>query len=429
MSSSSYYFNGELINPDEIICKVCGEESKKSSWPMCFGARCCGGCKNFFWKHHKIGNQYQCRHGGSCEITEVTRKRCQACRFKKCVAVGMRTASCPTINKPPTRVKEEPTCTERGSKDSLDDECYTTDDEEVIYRQFYPKKEIDESTIDYLDPVFKAAVIRQLEQEDDTPPAPPPVPSQPCDEIAEQIVLAHETSCNYTLPKRQLVTPRSCYIMTNRQKAWQMFSQEIDEDIQETLVYLTHFARLDELDKEDKALLLKGNYFPMLLLRWSRGFTDQGLLLSDGRLIDLPTLELIYGAQLLQQILEVAKKVSTLKDIEIAFFIAIMLCQPIPDYKFRNPWKVQEICRYYKSSAQYSVKISTYHHVILPLIAVLNSMKESHNQVLNFVRNQAYSLDLAPIFVDLFDIDRRQNIRMEDLMKNKNLWNNTIVID
>jgi hypothetical protein len=32
---------------------------------------------------------YTCKEGGSCDINQYTRNKCQACRYQKCVDTGM----------------------------------------------------------------------------------------------------------------------------------------------------------------------------------------------------------------------------------------------------------------------------------------------------------------------------------------------------
>jgi len=34
--------------------------------------------------------KFVCKHGGRCEVTPKTRRRCQRCRFEKCIEAGMR---------------------------------------------------------------------------------------------------------------------------------------------------------------------------------------------------------------------------------------------------------------------------------------------------------------------------------------------------
>ncbi|XP_015676977.2 nuclear receptor subfamily 1 group I member 3 [Protobothrops mucrosquamatus] len=50
----------------------------------------CEGCKGFFRRTVLKGIQFTCPFTQSCPVTKAKRRQCQACRYKKCLAVGMR---------------------------------------------------------------------------------------------------------------------------------------------------------------------------------------------------------------------------------------------------------------------------------------------------------------------------------------------------
>uniref|UniRef100_A0A0N5BXV5 Nuclear receptor domain-containing protein n=1 Tax=Strongyloides papillosus TaxID=174720 RepID=A0A0N5BXV5_STREA len=64
-------------------CAVCSGSTK------CFhyDVPSCNGCKTFFRRCILSGKQYKCRFEENCLITEGS--RCKACRFNKCIQVGM----------------------------------------------------------------------------------------------------------------------------------------------------------------------------------------------------------------------------------------------------------------------------------------------------------------------------------------------------
>ena len=47
------------------------------------------GFSGFFRRSVQKGTEYTCHKEGRCRVDRVTRNRCQACRFDKCIAVGM----------------------------------------------------------------------------------------------------------------------------------------------------------------------------------------------------------------------------------------------------------------------------------------------------------------------------------------------------
>ena len=68
------------------VCVVCGDKS--SGWH--YNVLACEGCKGFFRRSIARGLSYACKWGGRCEIDQHARKRCQACRLRKCHERGMK---------------------------------------------------------------------------------------------------------------------------------------------------------------------------------------------------------------------------------------------------------------------------------------------------------------------------------------------------
>ena len=74
----------------EETCVVCGDRASGRH----FGAISCEGCKGFFKRTTKNQLGYQClTKRQDCEVTKITRSRCQSCRLQKCLAMGMSAGS------------------------------------------------------------------------------------------------------------------------------------------------------------------------------------------------------------------------------------------------------------------------------------------------------------------------------------------------
>ncbi|XP_026092982.1 nuclear receptor subfamily 1 group D member 1-like [Carassius auratus] len=69
-----------------LLCKVCGDIASGFH----YGVHACEGCKGFFRRSIQQNINYKmCVKNENCMITRMNRNRCQHCRFKKCLAVGM----------------------------------------------------------------------------------------------------------------------------------------------------------------------------------------------------------------------------------------------------------------------------------------------------------------------------------------------------
>ncbi|XP_032422613.1 nuclear receptor subfamily 1 group I member 2 isoform X2 [Xiphophorus hellerii] len=66
-------------------CGVCGDLAKGYH----FNALTCEGCKGFFRRAINRSTQLRCLFLNKCIITKNNRRSCQACRFRKCQAIGM----------------------------------------------------------------------------------------------------------------------------------------------------------------------------------------------------------------------------------------------------------------------------------------------------------------------------------------------------
>ncbi|VDD91464.1 unnamed protein product, partial [Enterobius vermicularis] len=68
-----------------IPCKVCGDKSSG----VHYGVITCEGCKGFFRRSQSALVNYQCPRQKNCTVDRVNRNRCQFCRLKKCLELGM----------------------------------------------------------------------------------------------------------------------------------------------------------------------------------------------------------------------------------------------------------------------------------------------------------------------------------------------------
>ncbi|GMT04553.1 hypothetical protein PENTCL1PPCAC_26727 [Pristionchus entomophagus] len=70
---------------DGLQCDVCGD--KPSGYH--YDVLSCNGCKTFFRRTLITGRAFSCAKREKCVFDKAFRCACRACRFKKCVAVGM----------------------------------------------------------------------------------------------------------------------------------------------------------------------------------------------------------------------------------------------------------------------------------------------------------------------------------------------------
>ncbi|XP_060739473.1 estrogen-related receptor gamma b isoform X1 [Tachysurus vachellii] len=75
----------EASSGPKRTCLVCGDVASGFH----YGVASCEACKAFFKRTIQGSIEYTCPASSECEITKRRRKSCQACRFTKCIKVGM----------------------------------------------------------------------------------------------------------------------------------------------------------------------------------------------------------------------------------------------------------------------------------------------------------------------------------------------------
>ncbi|XP_068198459.1 nuclear receptor subfamily 2 group C member 2 isoform X2 [Antennarius striatus] len=89
--------SGDLSRPQPVeYCLVCGDKASGRH----YGAVSCEGCKGFFKRSVRKNLTYSCRSKQDCVINKHHRNRCQFCRLRKCLKVGMKTESVQSERKP-----------------------------------------------------------------------------------------------------------------------------------------------------------------------------------------------------------------------------------------------------------------------------------------------------------------------------------------
>ncbi|XP_052868354.1 estrogen-related receptor gamma isoform X2 [Anopheles cruzii] len=85
-------FGSDGTNHDAIkeeiprrLCLVCGDTASGFH----YGVASCEACKAFFKRTIQGNIEYTCPASNECEINKRRRKACQACRFRKCLLMGM----------------------------------------------------------------------------------------------------------------------------------------------------------------------------------------------------------------------------------------------------------------------------------------------------------------------------------------------------
>jgi len=69
-------------------CAVCYQKIPKDR--IHYGGISCYSCRAFFRRNTQREELPVCKADGNCEVTHVDRKQCSACRYSKCIRIGMK---------------------------------------------------------------------------------------------------------------------------------------------------------------------------------------------------------------------------------------------------------------------------------------------------------------------------------------------------
>ncbi|KAK6303757.1 hypothetical protein J4Q44_G00262110 [Coregonus suidteri] len=96
---------GDVGRPQPVeYCVVCGDKASGRH----YGSVSCEGCKGFFKRSVRKNLTYSCRSNQDCVVNKHHRNRCQFCRLRKCLDMGMKMESVQSERKPIDLPRERP---------------------------------------------------------------------------------------------------------------------------------------------------------------------------------------------------------------------------------------------------------------------------------------------------------------------------------
>lgn len=278
---------------ESIPCKICGDKSSG----IHYGVITCEGCKGFFRRSQQNNANYQCPRQGNCVIDRTNRNRCQHCRLKKCITLGM---------------SREAVKFGRMSKKQRD-RLYL----EVLKHQQNqntpgPEKELAvklEPNNPTFDPQFSippphpygvpqpyAAAV----------PAPIP-PIQPkiqnnnleisIESLKQNILEANNNSLHMSRAELGMLKTQQHsnkdvenYNKLNPGLMWQRLADNFTKSIQYVVEFAKNMKCFMTLQQQDQIVLLRASSFEVMLLRFARAYNPENrTMLFDGKFTPVET--------------------------------------------------------------------------------------------------------------------------------------------
>ncbi|XP_041367161.1 ecdysone-induced protein 78C-like [Gigantopelta aegis] len=361
-----------------VPCKVCGDRASGYH----YGVNSCEGCKGFFRRSIQKQIEYRCLRDGKCMVIRLNRNRCQYCRFKKCLAVGMSRDSV-RYGRVPKRCKSQDD-SRVSSTDSSQEQTALESKQLAIYD-----------------------VILSVSQ-------------------------AHHTHCAVTEDKVKVIQRKPATLMQKiripdgatqfsneeleRQRLlmWQQLSDLVTPAIQSVVEFAKRVPGFSDLSQDDQLILIKSGFFEIWLTRMSRMFnkSENVVTFDEGSLILKDELAVVYSPEFIVAMFDVAASFNLLclNDTEIGLFTGIVLCSAdrhaLSDTK--SVEKIQDKlieALKLQVSRNHSTEENLFATIIMKL-PELRTLGTQHNELLKWYRQQWGQVTLPPLFAEIFDIPK-----------------------
>ncbi|KAM9444135.1 nuclear receptor subfamily 1 group D member 2-like isoform 2-T2 [Clarias gariepinus] len=343
-----------------LLCKVCGDIASGFH----YGVHACEGCKGFFRRSIQQNISYKmCVKNENCLIVRMNRNRCQHCRFKKCLSVGM-SRDAVRFGRIPKREKqrlldEMQSC--MNSHKATDNDSATPYKAPPMGTTLSPQCQKLGS-----DEVFRTSSHFPITVKEEEKPRKINNDNDSCQ--SHKFVLPHFTSttscpaqgtftptCNKNMPtptvsdahiKRETPSPwspsagakvlacplNSCPVSPSdrsTQQIWDAFSQCFSPAVKEVVEFSRNIPGFYTLSQDDQIQLLKSGTFQVLMVRFCSLFDPKQRTVTflNGQMYPLVALRALGMGALLNTMFDFSEKLSILglESDEMSLFMAVVL--------------------------------------------------------------------------------------------------------
>ncbi|KAM4692550.1 nuclear receptor subfamily 1 group D member 1 [Rhinophrynus dorsalis] len=349
------------LNGMVLLCKVCGDVASGFH----YGVHACEGCKGFFRRSIQQNIQYKkCLKNETCSIVRINRNRCQQCRFRKCLSVGM-SRDAVRFGRIPKREKQRMLAEMHNAMSHIASGHFGRRSPVPLQPQ---QQQLRTSSPPLLGPAPCSSppsipeAYPQYPQQLTPPRSPSP---EHVDDIIGQVTQAHRQIFVYAHDKvsSKMATwqhhhgnrPPPCWPSDNEesqgnrdillacpmnalhcrgplrsvQEVWEDFSLSFTPAVREVVDFARHIPGFRDLTQQDQVTLLKAGTFEVLMVRFASLFDvrERSLRFLSGATYSLPELQAMGMGELLGSMFDFSEKLSSLNltQEELGIFTALVL--------------------------------------------------------------------------------------------------------
>ncbi|XP_046676743.1 ecdysone-induced protein 78C-like isoform X2 [Homalodisca vitripennis] len=371
-----------------VPCKVCGD--KASGYH--YGVTSCEGCKGFFRRSIQKQIEYRCLRDGKCLVIRLNRNRCQYCRFKKCLQVGMsrdsvRYGRVPKRSRPSEGEKDDArVSTSDPSEPPPPATMPETSDPKILalYEVILTVGQAYQDHCEYAEESTRGLLRKPISS---LPPSA--VPSSP--EVASSTADSLE--------------PQKIWL-------WQQWATHINPSITRLVEFAKKVPGFLDLKQDDQLILIKHGFFELWFAGAARLVSDSSFTFADGTYVTRQQMEVMFDNDFATSMFHFANSYNTmsLNDAEVGLFSAIILLAPHRT-NVMDPKAVEhtvdpmvealklQLARSHPGDAQIVASL-------LMKVPELRALGAKHVLHLEWFRSNWEKLRLPPLFAEIFDIPK-----------------------
>ncbi|KAM3969004.1 ecdysone-induced protein 78C [Aphomia sociella] len=374
-------------------CKVCGD--KASGYH--YGVTSCEGCKGFFRRSIQKQIEYRCLRDGKCLVIRLNRNRCQFCRFKKCLAVGMSRDSV-RYGRVPKRPREV------AGSDSMQE----------LARNLNAAP--PPAGLDDIDPdALRLGVARELAK---LVTAAHRGNNTYTDELRRTlphhaILLKVEDSDNEGSGGEEAASSTTDRVTDVRSVLWYNVALRMTPAVQQVVEFAKRLPGFHTLPQDDQLILIKLGFFEVWLTRATRLSTSTSIVFDDGTAISQAQLEIVYDAPFATAMLGYVRSMAKLKmtEEEMAMYTGTLLLCP-QRAGLSDTERINTLHRTISDSFHHIIIAGEAGEVFARADAFSAGMQQvralgsRHNELLAWCRDHWPRLVLPALFSEIFDIPK-----------------------
>uniref|UniRef100_T1INN9 Uncharacterized protein n=1 Tax=Strigamia maritima TaxID=126957 RepID=T1INN9_STRMM len=278
-----------------VLCRVCGDKASGFH----YGVHSCEGCKGFFRRSIQQKIQYRpCTKNQQCSILRINRNRCQYCRLKKCIAVGM-SRDAVRFGRVPKREKAKILAAMHNTNARAQERALTAELEDEVR--------------------LVAIVIKAHEQT--------------CDYTQEKVAFLLQRAVEdpiYTQCPTQLACPLNPNPQPLQNGILEDFSERFSPAIRGVVEFAKRIPGFSLLTQDDQVTLLKAGVFEVLLVRLACMFNAKNntMLCLNGQVLKRESLHSSSNARfLMDSMFDFAERLNQLRlgDNDLGLFCAVVI--------------------------------------------------------------------------------------------------------